>query len=153
MLSQTLLHNGLLLFGYGIITLSGKEIIAYFITKLFCHLLLSGYFQLTTRILGGDIFRCVFQIHKHLSSSACRYSSSCLSTWSISSLDKQILINYGFKNHHNSFLTELNFDPHYVTWVKCIFTYIFFSLPPHPDHFWSPPSILFSGYQGLFPWG
>jgi hypothetical protein len=21
-----------------------------------------------------------------------------------------------------------------------------------PDRFWSPPSLLFNGYQGLFPW-
>jgi hypothetical protein len=23
----------------------------------------------------------------------------------------------------------------------------------HPDRFWDPPSLLFNGYRGLFPWG
>jgi hypothetical protein len=27
----------------------------------------------------------------------------------------------------------------------------FFSSPPRPDRFWGPPSILYKGYQGLFP--
>jgi hypothetical protein len=29
----------------------------------------------------------------------------------------------------------------------------FFSLPPHPDQLWGPPSLLFNEYQGLFLWG
>jgi hypothetical protein len=32
-------------------------------------------------------------------------------------------------------------------------TGIFFSLPLHPDQLWSPPSLLSSGYWGLFPPG
>ena len=27
-----------------------------------------------------------------------------------------------------------------------------FSSPEHPDSFWSPPSLLFNGYWGIFPW-
>jgi hypothetical protein len=27
------------------------------------------------------------------------------------------------------------------------------SSPPRPERFWGPPSLLFNGYQGLFPWG
>jgi hypothetical protein len=29
----------------------------------------------------------------------------------------------------------------------------FFSSPQCPEQFWSPPNLLTSGYQGLFPWG
>jgi hypothetical protein len=29
----------------------------------------------------------------------------------------------------------------------------FFSSPHHPNWFWMVPSLLFSWYQGLFPWG
>jgi hypothetical protein len=29
----------------------------------------------------------------------------------------------------------------------------FFSSPEHPDKFWGPSSLLYSGYQRLFPWG
>jgi hypothetical protein len=29
----------------------------------------------------------------------------------------------------------------------------FFSSPPRPDELWGLPSLLFSGYQELFPWG
>jgi hypothetical protein len=25
--------------------------------------------------------------------------------------------------------------------------------PPCPDRLWGPPSLIFNGYQGLFPWG
>jgi len=28
-----------------------------------------------------------------------------------------------------------------------------FSLPKCPDRLWHPPSLLFNGYQGLYPWG
>jgi len=28
----------------------------------------------------------------------------------------------------------------------------FFSLSPHPDQLWGPPSILSNAYQGFFPW-
>jgi hypothetical protein len=28
----------------------------------------------------------------------------------------------------------------------------FFSSPPRPERFWGSPSLLSSGYQGLFPW-
>jgi len=28
----------------------------------------------------------------------------------------------------------------------------FFSLPPHPDHLWTLPSLLSNGYQEVFPW-
>jgi len=29
----------------------------------------------------------------------------------------------------------------------------FFSSPSRPDRLWGPPSLIFNGYQGLFPWG
>jgi hypothetical protein len=29
----------------------------------------------------------------------------------------------------------------------------FFSKPPCPEQLWGPPSLLYNGYQGLFPWG
>jgi hypothetical protein len=28
----------------------------------------------------------------------------------------------------------------------------FFSLPPYPDRLWVPSSLLYNGYQCLFPW-
>jgi hypothetical protein len=31
--------------------------------------------------------------------------------------------------------------------------FLFTSLPPRPDRLWGPPSLLFNGYQELFPWG
>jgi hypothetical protein len=29
----------------------------------------------------------------------------------------------------------------------------FFPSPPRPDRLWDPPSLLFNGYGGIFPWG
>jgi hypothetical protein len=48
----------------------------------------------------------------------------------------------------------------FVGWVLCykssgnnlIIVVLIQASPPRPERLWGPPSLLYNGYQGLFPW-